>query len=122
METNRYVCQKRALNWYDAGTPEIWTFLGVIFLMDIKRLPRIQLYLAGDDFVSVPALARYMSRARFSSIWRYLHVTQSECPPREGLSNKIKAVIDTLSQTFLQYYSPGQELSVDEDMVSIKVM
>ena len=88
--------------------------------MGIKRLPRIQLYWAGDDFVSVPALARYTSRARFWSIWRYLHVTRGECPAREGLSNKIKPVIDTLSRTFLQYYSPGQELSVDEAMVKYK--
>ena len=27
METNRYVCQKRAPNWHDTGTSEIWTFL-----------------------------------------------------------------------------------------------
>ena len=120
METNRYACQKRAPNWHDTGTSEIWTFLGVILLMGIKRLPRIQLYWAGDDFVSVPALARYMSRARFWSIWRYLHVTRGECPAREGLSNIIKPVIDTLSRTFLQYYSPGQELSVDEAMVKYK--
>ena len=39
METNRYACQKRAQNWHDTGTPEIWTFLGVILLMGIKRLP-----------------------------------------------------------------------------------
>ena len=41
METNRYACQKHAPNWHDTGTPEIWTFLGVILLMGIKRLPRI---------------------------------------------------------------------------------
>ena len=30
METNRYACQKRAPNWHDTGSSEIWTFLGVI--------------------------------------------------------------------------------------------
>ena len=120
IETNRYACQKGAPNWHDTVAPEIWTFLGIILLMGIKRLPRIQLYWGGDDFVSVPTLARYMSRTRFWAIWRYLHVTQGECPAREGLSNKIKPVIDTLSHTFLQYYSPGQELSVDEAMVKYK--
>ena len=43
------------------------------------------------------------------------------CPAREGLSNKINPVIDTLNHTFLQYYNPAQELSVDEAMVSTKV-
>ena len=85
METNRYACQKGASNWHNTGIPGIWTFLGVILLMGIKRLPRIQLYWDGNDFVSVPALARYMSRARFWSIRHYLHVTRGECPAREGL-------------------------------------
>ena len=88
--------------------------------MDIKKLPRIQLYWAGDDFVSVPALAWYMSRARFWSLWHYLHVTQGKYQAREGLLNKIKPVIDTLTHTFLQCYRPGQELSVDEAMVKYK--
>ena len=61
-----------------------------------------------------------MSRARFWSLWRYLHVTQGKYPAREGLLNKIKPVIDTLTHTFLQCYRPGQELSVDEAMVKYK--
>ena len=88
--------------------------------MGIKILPQIQLYCAGDDFVSVLALARYMSWARFWVQWHYLHVSQGECPARERLSNIIKPVIDTLSHTFVKYYSPGQELFVDEAMVKYK--
>ena len=76
LETNRYACQKGALNRHNTGTPKIWTFLGVIFLMGIKKLPQIQLYWTSKDFVSVPILVRYTSKARFWSIWRYQHVTQ----------------------------------------------
>ena len=76
MDTNKYACQKGAPNWHDTGIPEICTFLGVIVLIGIKMLPRIQLYWAGDDIFSVPALARYMSSTIFWRICRYLHVSQ----------------------------------------------
>ena len=37
-----------------------------------------------------------------------------------GPSRKIKPVVDCLSQTFLKYYCPGQELCVYESMVKYK--
>ena len=36
------------------------------------------------------------------------------------MSNKIKPVLDTLSRTFLECYSPTQELFVDESKIKYK--
>ena len=95
-------------------------FLGITILMDIKRLPSIKLYWSGDALVSVPTLPRYMSRLRFWVLWCNLHVIRGKRPAKEGVSNKIKPVLDTLSRTFLECYSPAQELSVDESMIKYK--
>ena len=70
--------------------------------------------------VSVPTLPLYMSKLRFGALWRNLHVIGGKCPAKEGVSNKIKPVHDTLSRTFLECYSPAQELSVDEYMIKYK--
>ena len=39
-----------------------------------------------------------------------------------GLTRKFKPILDVLSRTFLSNYSPSQELSIDEAMISTKVI
>ena len=64
---------------------------------------------------------QYMSLSRFWALWRNLHlVDNSSVPANSGLSWKIQPVLETLSDTFVKCYSPGQELSVDEAMVKYK--
>ena len=48
------------------------------------------------------------------------NIIESKRPAKEGVSNKLKPVLDTLSRTFLECYSPAQELSVDESMIRYK--
>lgn len=47
-------------------------------------------------------------------------VDNTTVPAGGGVSRKIKPLLDTLGRTFLESYSPGQELSVDEGMVKYK--
>ena len=120
-ETNRYARQRNRSNWVDVSAGEIWTFLGIIILMGIHRLPRIRNYWSKDDFLGLPAVRQSMSLSRFWAIWSNLHVVDNDTIPASGgPSRKIKPVVDTLSRTFLKHYCPGQELSVDECMVKYK--
>ena len=119
-ETDRYTYETGTANWRNTSTAEIWTFLDITILMCIKRLPSIKLYWSGDALVSVPTLIRFMSRLRFWALWHNLHVIGGKRPAKEGVSNKIKTDLDTLSRTFLECYSPAQELSVDESMIKYK--
>ena len=91
--------------------------------MGIHRLPRIRNYWSRDRLLGVPSLHRYMSSARFWSLWSNLHVVDNTSTPASGgggVSRKIKPVLDVLGRTFLEAYNPGQELSVDEGMVKYK--
>ena len=117
LETNRYANQKGVSNWQSVSVAEVWSFLGIIILMGIRRLPRIRNYWSKDYFLSIPALKRCMSLGRFWALWSNLHVVDNESINASGsVSRKLKPVLDTLSSTFLRSYSPGQELSVDEGM------
>ena len=59
-----------------------------------------------------------MSFNRFIAIWSNLHVVDNDTfVGKVYPSEKIKPVIDTLNEKFLKYYSPAQEICVDETMV-----
>ena len=120
-ETNRYARWKKRTNWVDVSTDEIWTFLGIVILMGIHRLPRVKNYWSTDSLLGVPAVQQSMPLNRFWAIWSTIHVVDNDVIDSRGCpSAKIKSILTTLSETFLKYYSPGQELSVDETMVKYK--
>ena len=121
LESNRYALQRGLANWRNTSPSEVWTFLGIVVLMGIRRLPRIKNYWSKDCFLGVPSMSQYMSLSRFWALWQNLHlVDNSSVPANSGLSWKIQPVLETLSDTFVKCYSPGQELSVDEAMVKYK--
>ena len=120
-ETNRYARQKVRSNWVDVTTDELWTFFGIIIAMGLHRLPRIRDYWSSDSLLGIPAVQQAMSFNRFTAIWSNLHVVDNDT--FEGKvypSEKIKPIIDTLNENFLKYYSPAQEICVDETMVKYK--
>ena len=118
LETDRYANQKGVTNWVSVSVSEVWSFLGIVILMGVHRLPRIRNYWSKDCFLGISALQGCMSLSRFWALWSNLHVVDNQCiEPSGGVSRKIKPVLDTLTSTFLRSYSPGQELSVDEGMV-----
>ena len=89
--------------------------------MGIHRLPIIINYWSKDDLVGVTAVQQSMSLNRFWALWNNLHVVKNDTiSAGGGPSRKIKPVVDCLSQTFLKYYCPGQELCVDESMDKYK--
>ena len=118
LETDRYANQKGVSEWQSVSVAEVWSFLGIVILMGIHRLPRIRNYWSRDCFLGISALHECMCLSRFWALWSNLHVVDNQCiEPSGGVSRKIKPVLDTLAGTFLRSYSPGQELSVDEGMV-----
>ena len=122
LETNRYARSRTSIkNWSDVDRDEIWTFLGVNILMAIHRLPTINCYWSGNRFLGVPALQEHMSRARFWKLWVNFHVVDNRTiSPGDSVDCKIKPVLEVLGKTFVDNYSPSQELSVDEAMVKYK--
>ena len=62
-----------------------------------------------------------MSIRRFWSIWSHLHVVDNNTlSPNDGLTAKLKPLLDILENTFFISYSPAQEMCVDEAMIKYK--
>ena len=121
LETNRYARGNFGPNWIDVDCDEIWTFLGINLLMGIHKPSEIDDCWSGDDLIGIRGIPKHMSRNRFWQIWSNFHlVDNSELSPGDGISSKVKPVLDVLADTFFRSYSPGQELSVDEAMVKYK--
>ena len=120
-ETNRYAVEKGICNWVSVSRDELWTFLGIVVLMGINRLPRISNYWSKDTLLGRCDIQRCMTLKRFMSIWSNLHVVDnSTVSDSSSLSAKIQPVLDVLERTFYMQYAPGQELCVDEAMIKYK--
>ena len=123
LETNNYALQHNRLNWAPVSTDEVWTFLAIVVLMGIHRLPTINQYWSQNRFLGVPAIPQQMSRQRFWKLWSNLHLVdnqRADCRGTSGVSRKVKPLLETLSRTFCLHYTPSQEISVDEAMVKFK--
>ena len=62
----------------DVSTDEIWTFLCIIILMEIHRLPRVKNYWSIDSLLGVPAIQQSMPLNRFWAIWSTIHVVGND--------------------------------------------
>ena len=51
--------------------PKFGVIVGIVILMGIKRLPRINNYWSGDSFIGVPGMNQYMSVTRHSARARH---------------------------------------------------
>ena len=51
VETNRYALLRGVSGWCDVTGAEVWTFLGIVILMGLNRLPRISNYWSTDCFI-----------------------------------------------------------------------
>ena len=66
-----------------------------------------------------------MSRDRFLAISKYFHCANNEeTPERDNPKyklHKVQAIIEELNKTFKKYYTPKQNLSIDEQMIGTSV-
>lgn len=66
-----------------------------------------------------------MSSRRFELILRFLHLNDSQTQPQRGQNGfdklyKVRPLLDLLTASFRDNYTPSQFLSVDESMISFK--
>ena len=74
-ETNRYAClrfpcRQHARPWTDVSIEEMKAFIGMLILMGVLQLPRIEMYWQiDDDLIKTPGVSSIMSRVRFQQIF-----------------------------------------------------
>ena len=129
-QTNLYaqqVLSSEAYDKFENVTPvEIQAYFGFMILMGINQLPCIYDYWKKDPIFHYSPIADKISRDRFVEITRFLHFTDntSYTTPKTDLNYdrhwKIKTIMSTLSDSFLQVYNPHSSNCIDEAMIPFK--
>ena len=67
--------------WENVTVPEMKSFIGILIAMEIHRLPAVNDYWNMDPLLGDPGITKGMSRDRFKSILRYLHLNDNTKMP-----------------------------------------
>ena len=119
-QSNLYATQKnKNLNLREN---ELLSFFGINFCMGYHKLPSYKHYWKGAKDLNVPAISEVMTRDRFVEILSNIHVNNNENIPQNNKDKlfKLRPMIDSLNQIFLESSSGTRELSVDESMIKFK--
>ena len=115
-----------AKNFKPVPVPELKAFLGLRLQMKkcvIK--PRYESYWqgAGHNFIShTPGFREVMERDRFIALWGFLHLVDQteEAMDKSDKIYKVRPMLNRMLPLFRRYYSPRQQLSLDEGMIPTK--
>lgn len=88
--------------------------------MGLVRLPRLSYYWSKDKILGQTFPSTIMSRNRFEIILQYLHFSNNETANKSDRIFKIRPIIDMVKITFQKYYSPKEDICVDESQVPFR--
>ena len=135
IETNRYAEQWKSNNagelakkkcrvhkWVPVTKDDMLKFLGLTLLMGLIRKPCIELYWSTDELFKTPVFGRIMSRDRYQEILRFFHIVDNTNAPDPKDRNrdrlfKIRPLIDDLNEKFGRFYTPDQNVALDESLI-----
>ena len=134
VETNRYaIACLTASHTGDGPVPEwktdseeIMAYLRFSVYMGMNRLPDLYDYWSTSDSLHYYPVASRIPRKRFLEIQGYLHFSNNDTIipyGQEGYDRlaKIRPVIESVRQRFLDNYHPHKENAIDEAMVPSSV-
>ena len=130
-ETNRYAngntsTAPHARPWYDTTVPEMKAFVGMLIIMGIVVLPRLELYwTTSHPLIAQSGIASVMPRVRFEQLFRFLHLNDNnnQVPigdPRYDRLFKVRKLLHIVTPKFESEYVPHKQVSVDEAMIPVK--
>ncbi|CAB3237883.1 unnamed protein product [Arctia plantaginis] len=110
----------RSHSWKPTNKTEIKQFLGLVLFMGVVKLPKLAYYWSKDKILGQTFPATVMSRNRFELLLQYLHFSDNLSVDRNDRIAKIRPLIDDLNATFQKYYSPKEDVCVDERQVPFR--
>ena len=130
-ETNRYASlqlphRQHSRTWSDVSVEEMKAFIGMLILMGIVQLPRIEMYWqVDDDLTRTPGISSIMSHVHFQQIFRFLHLADSsrQIPagqPGHDKLYKVRRYVDLITNQFTANYTLHQQVTIDEAMIPFK--
>nr|XP_033342845.1 piggyBac transposable element-derived protein 4-like [Megalopta genalis] len=126
-ETNRYAVQRisniasgsrrHQQAWKPVTKREMSTFIVILLIMGVVRLPEIRLYWSKKEMYGNARIKKAMKRDRFMSILKYLHFTDNTTDRIEDRLYKVRDIVDKIVRTSRNTVKPGKNIVIDESMV-----
>lgn len=135
VETNRYAREKIHINtpltqnscwhsWTDITLPELKAFIGVILNMSLNTKPNMEDFFSSNWLDYQPFFKDVFSKERFFQIFWSLHISP---PSNTGhilgtltRSGKVRKFLQYLETRFQEYYTPSENISVDESTIGFR--
>ena len=125
--TNMYAAIQRAKNaddkrrreWKPLTVRELCTFLGLLIVFGIHKLPSFVYYWSTSFIYSCPQFAAVMSLKRFTQIKRFLHLSDP-MKAETCKMDKLRPLLDAFALNCRRRYHPKRKMAVDEMMVGSK--
>ena len=122
-QTKRFASQKGVT--LQLCVEELLAFIALNIAMGMLRLPQVRDYWTTSEILSTPWFPTIMSRDRFFTILRFLHLVDSTKQKKKGEQGydvlfKVRPIVDHFSAVFSKYYQPSRTLSIDEMMIGTR--
>ncbi|XP_030019430.1 piggyBac transposable element-derived protein 4-like isoform X2 [Sphaeramia orbicularis] len=131
--TNKYAAQNleagKKFVWKEIEPKELRTYLGMLLYMSVCNFPKLTDLWRKNTIFHVPFPATAMTRDRFMTISRNLHISD---PAEDAVNDKkrgtedydslqqVRPLLELIRNSCRRSYHPKQHLSVNERMVAIK--
>uniref|UniRef100_A0A8C5WCR5 PiggyBac transposable element-derived protein 4 n=1 Tax=Leptobrachium leishanense TaxID=445787 RepID=A0A8C5WCR5_9ANUR len=115
----------RRRQWTETNLKEMRKFWGLTLQMGIVQKPSISSYWTTECTQTTPIFPATMKRDRYQLLIKFLHFNNNEFAlPRDHKEYdrlfKLRPILDHLLERFQEYYTPGQNLSIDESLLLFK--
>ena len=126
IEFVQYICEQTNLYAAQNGREfvtnpeEIYTFLGINYIMSISKLPNLKCYCSVDSYFSNECVRNVMTRDCFIKILENIHFADNKTADKSDKLYKIRVVIRHLNKAFKVTMSNAEKQSVDEHMTKFK--
>ena len=117
--------QKIKANWQDTTVEEIKAFLALMIVIGNCKRPRFKSYWSTEWLISIEGFRSVMSRDRFRTILRFLHVASNAQAVSRGQPDcdrvfKVRQIVDKLVANWQGVFHSDKCTSVDEGMIGFK--
>ena len=123
-QTNLFAAQRSSplLGWEICTEERLKSFLGLVILMDIKRLPNLEDYWSTEPYLGCPELVLSWPYRQFRALLSNLHFNENSTAipcgqPGYDRLHKVRPVLQMVAHNCSTLYIPERELSIDEAMV-----
>ena len=126
-QTNLYASQMKFKDLVkNPTTPEeIESYIGILIMMGLHKLPNFRLYWSTDDMWQVKPVAEVMSVSRFRLLSRAIHLNDNHKAAKKGEPghdrlHKVRPLLDSLNKSFQAESEISSSQTVDESMILFK--